>query len=182
MSVNYAKNEAIVKERKSMKKIFAVIMCAAALLSAAACTSQNSNSNSNNTESSSSSAADSSKKFKDMQEYFESSDVQESIKSIKDLSDSNVFTFDAYTEDNSLVFEYKYQKQIPEDKLDKVKSMLKKDPDSSIAVFTPYMKQVVKDTDIKDPVMIMRYSNSDGSVILELEYDKSILDKSSATE
>ena len=182
MSVNYAKNEAIVKERKSMKKIFAVIMCAAALLSAAACTSQNSNSNSSNTESSSSSAADSSKKFKDMQEYFESSDVQESIKSIKDLSDSSVFTFDAYTEDNSLVFEYKYQKQIPEDKLDKVKSMLKKDPDSSIAVFTPYMKQVVKDTDIKDPVMIMRYSNSDGSVILELEYDKSILDKSSATE
>lgn len=182
MSVNYAKNEAIVKERKSMKKIFAVIMCAAALLSAAACTSQNSNSNSSNTESSSSSAADSSKKFKDMQEYFESSDVQESIKSIKDLSDSSVFTFDAYTEDNSLVFEYKYQKQIPEDKLDKVKSMLKKNPDSSIAVFTPYMKQVVKDTDIKDPVMIMRYSNSDGSVILELEYDKSILDKSSATE
>lgn len=165
-----------------MKKIFAVIMCAAALLFAAACTSQNSNSNSSNTESSSSSAADSSKKFKDMQEYFESSDVQESIKSIKDLSDSNVFTFDAYTEDNSLVFEYKYQKQIPEDKLDKVKSMLKKDPDSSIAVFTPYMKQVVKDTDIKNPVMIMRYSNSDGSVILELEYDKSILDKSSATE
>lgn len=165
-----------------MKKIFAVIMCAAALLSAAACTSQNSNSNSSNTESSSSSAADSSKKFKDMQEYFESSDVQESIKSIKDLSDSSVFTFDASTEDNSLVFEYKYQKQIPEDKLDKVKSMLKKDPDSSIAVFTPYMKQVVKDTDIKDPVMIMRYSNGDGSVILELEYDKSILDKSSATE
>lgn len=109
-----------------MKKIFAVIMCAAALLSAAACTSQNSNNNSSNTESSSSSAADSSKKFKDMQEYFESSDVQESIKSIKDLSDSSVFTFDAYTEDNSLVFEYKYQKQIPEDKLDKVKSMLKK--------------------------------------------------------
>lgn len=165
-----------------MKKIFAVIMCAAALLSAAACTSQNSNSNSSNTVSSSSSAADSSKKFKDMQEYLESSDVQESIKSIKDLSDSSVFTFDAYTEDNSLVFEYKYQKQIPEDKLDKVKSMLKKDPNSSIAVFTPYMKQVVKDTDIKDPVMIMRYSNSDGSVILELEYDKSILDKSSATE
>ena len=165
-----------------MKKIFAVIMCAAALLSAAACTSQNSNSNSSNTESSSSSAADSSKRFKDMQEYFESSDVQESIKSIKDLSDSSVFTFDAYTEDNNLVFEYKYQKQIPEDKLDKVKSMLKKNPDSSIAVFTPYMKQVVKDTDVKDPVMIMRYSNSDGSVILELEYDKSILDKSSATE
>lgn len=166
-----------------MKKIFAVIMCAAALLSATACTSQNSNANSNsNTESSSSSAADSSKKFKDMQEYFESSDIQESIKSIKDLSDSSVFTFDAYTEDNSLVFEYKYQKQIPEDKLDKVKSMLKKNPDSSIAVFTPYMKQVVKDTDIKDPVMIMRYSNSDGSVILELEYDKSILDKSSTTE
>ena len=165
-----------------MKKIFAVIMCAAALLSAAACTSQNSNNNSSNSESSSSSAADSSKKFKDMQEYFESSDVQESIKSIKDLSDSSVFTFDAYTEDNNLVFEYKYQKQIPEDKLDKVKSMLEKNPDSSIAVFTPYMKQVVKDTDIKDPVMIMRYSNSDGSVILELEYDKSILDKSSATE
>lgn len=165
-----------------MKKIFAVIMCATALLSAAACTSQNSNSNSSNTESSSSSAADSSKKFKDMQEYFDSSDVQESIKSIKDLSDSSVFTFDAYTEDNSLVFEYKYQKQIPEDKLDKVKSMLGKNPDSSIAVFTPYMKQVVKDTDIKDPVMIMRYSNSDGSVILELKYDKSILDKSSTTE
>lgn len=41
---------------------------------------------------------------------------------------------------------------------------------------------IVKDTDIKDPVMIMRYSNSDGSVILELEYDKSILDRSSATE
>ncbi len=165
-----------------MKKIFAVIMCAAALLSAAACTSQNSNNKSSNIESSSSSAADSSKKFKDMQEYFESSDVQESIKSIKDLTDSSVFTFDAYTEDNSLVFEYKYQKQIPQDKLDKVKSMLEKNPDSSIAVFTPYMKQVVKDTDIKDPVMIMRYSNSDGSVILELEYDKSILDKSSATE
>lgn len=165
-----------------MKKIFAVIMCAAALLSATACTSQNSNNKSSNIESSSSSAADSSKKFKDMQEYFESSDVQESIKSIKDLTDSSVFTFDAYTEDNSLVFEYKYQKQIPQDKLDKVKSMLGKNPDSSIAVFTPYMKQVVKDTDIKDPVMIMRYSNSDGSVILELEYDKSILDKSSATE
>ena len=165
-----------------MKKIFAVIMCAAALLSAAACTSQNSNNKSSNIESSSSSAADSSKKFKDMQEYFESSDVQESIKSIKDLTDSSVFTFDAYTEDNSLVFEYKYQKQIPQDKLDKVKSMLEKNPDSSIAVFTPYMKQVVKDTDIKDPVMIMRYSDSDGSVILELEYDKSILDKSSATE
>lgn len=44
------------------------------------------------------------------------------------------------------------------------------------------MKQVVKDTDIKGPVMIMRYTNSDGSVILELEYDKSILDKSSTTE
>lgn len=165
-----------------MKKIFAVIMCAAALLSAAACTSQNSNNNSSNIESSSSLAADSSKKFKDMQEYFESSDVQESIKSIKDLTDSSVFTFDVFVEDNNLVFEYKYQKQIPEDKLDKVKSVLGKDPDSNIAVFTPYMKQVVKDTDIKDPVMIMRYSNSDGSVILELEYDKSILDKSSTTE
>lgn len=166
-----------------MKKIFAVIMCAAALLSATACTSQNSNaSGSSNTESSSSSAADSSKKFKDMKEYFESSDVQESIKSIKDLSDSNVFTFDVFVEDNNLVFEYKYQKQIPEDKLDKVKSVLGKDPDSNIAIFTPYMKQVIEETDIKDPVMIMRYTNSDGSVILELKYDKSILDKSSATE
>ncbi|MCI6007003.1 DUF4854 domain-containing protein [Oscillospiraceae bacterium LCP25S3_E10] len=166
-----------------MKKIFAVIMCAAALLSATACTSQNSNaSGSSNTESSSSSAADSSKKFKDMKEYFESSDVQESIKSIKDLSDSSVFTFDVFVEDNNLVFEYKYQKQIPEDKLDKVKSVLGKDPDSNIAIFTPYMKQVIEETDIKDPVMIMRYTNSDGSVILELKYDKSILDKSSATE
>lgn len=166
-----------------MKKIFVVIMCAAALLSATACTSQNSNaSGSGNTESSSSSVTDSSKKFKDMQEYFESSDVQESIKSIKDLSDSSVFTFDVFVEDNNLVFEYKYQKQIPEDKLDKVKSVLGKDPDSNIAIFTPYMKQVIEETDIKDPVMIMRYTNSDGSVILELEYDKSILDKSSATE
>ncbi len=166
-----------------MKKIFAVIMCAAALLSATACTSQNSNaSGSSNTESSSSSAADSSKKFKDMKEYFESSDVQESIKSIKDLSDSSVFTFDVFVEDNNLVFEYKYQKQISEDKLDKVKSVLGKDPDSNIAIFTPYMKQVIEETDIKDPVMIMRYTNSDGSVILELKYDKSILDKSSATE
>ena len=166
-----------------MKKIFAVIMCAAALLSATACTSQNSNaSGSSNTESSSSSAADSSKKFKDMKEYFESSDVQESIKSIKDLSDSSVFTFDVFVEDNNLVFEYKYQKQIPEDKLDKVKSVLGKDPDSNIAIFTPYMKQVIEETDIKDPVMIMRDTNSDGSVILERKYDKSILDKSSATE
>ena len=44
------------------------------------------------------------------------------------------------------------------------------------AILAPFMKELVEYVDVENPVIIKRYSNSDGSLITEARFDKSILE------
>lgn len=156
-----------------MKKFFAVILAALMLAFATACA----NGGQSSSGTSDTSVAESkTKMFGNMQEYVDYPSTQKSIEELKKQTLENIYELNCFAEDNAFVFEYKYINQIPESKLDVVKNALSKTPEEMDAVLAPFMKELIEYVDVEDPIIIERFSNSDGSLITEVQYDKSILE------
>ena len=156
-----------------MKKFFAVILAALMLAFATACA----NGSQNSTGTSGSLFAESkTKMFSSMQEYVDYPNTQKSIEEMKKMTLENIYELNCFAEDNAFVFEFKYKNQIPDSKMEVVKNALSKNPEDMNAILAPFMKELVEYVDVENPVIIKRYSNSDGSLITEARFDKSILE------
>ncbi|WP_294386361.1 DUF4854 domain-containing protein [uncultured Ruminococcus sp.] len=186
-----------------MKKFFAVLLCAVMAASATACANLSAgNSESSKAESAVSQASEeetsapettkeeSSKAesstsimFSNIQEYLEYPSTQKSLESAKESAESvNLFTVECYADDDTLVYEYKYTKQLPDDSIDQVVEYFKKITETLEAGMVPVMKDLVAYVDETDPKIKVVYLNADGSELYSIIFDKSILDEESTDE
>jgi len=186
-----------------MKKFFAVLLCAVMAASATACANLSAgNSESSKAESAVSQASEeetsapettkeeSSKAesstsimFSNIQEYLEYPSTQKSLESAKESAESvNLFTVECYADDDTLVYEYKYTKQLPDDSIDQVVEYFKKITETLEAGMVPVMKDLVAYVDETDPKIKVVYLNADGSELYSITFDKSILDEESTDE
>ncbi len=186
-----------------MKKFFAVLLCAVMAASATACANLSAgNSESSKAESAVSQASEeetsapettkeeSSKAesstsimFSNIQEYLEYPSTQKSLESAKESAESvNLFTVECYADDDTLVYEYKYTKQLPDDSIDLVVEYFKKSIDTLELGMVPVMKELVAYVDETDPKIKVVYLNADGSELYSITFDKSILDEESTDE
>lgn len=186
-----------------MKKFFAVLLCAVMAASATACANLSAgNSESSKAKSAVSQASEeetsapettkeeSSKAesstsimFSNIQEYLEYPSTQKSLESAKESAESvNLFTVECYADDDTLVYEYKYTKQLPDDSIDQVVEYFKKITETLEAGMVPVMKDLVAYVDETDPKIKVVYLNADGSELYSITFDKSILDEESTDE
>jgi len=186
-----------------MKKFFAVLLCAVMAASATACANLSAgNSESSKAESAVSQASEeetsapettkeeSSKAesstsimFSNIQEYLEYPSTQKSLESAKESAESvNLFTVECYADDDTLVYEYKYTKQLPDDSIDQVVEYFKKIIETLEVGMVPVMKDLVAYVDETDPKIKVVYLNADGSELYSITFDKSILDEESTDE
>lgn len=186
-----------------MKKFFAVLLCAVMAASATACANLSAgNSESSKAESAVSQASEeetsapettkeeSSKAesstsimFSNIQEYLEYPSTQKSLESAKESAESvNLFTVECYADDDTLVYEYKYTKQLPDDSIDQVVEYFKKITETLELGMVPVMKELVAYVDETDPKIKVVYLNADGSELYSIIFDKSILDEESTDE
>lgn len=186
-----------------MKKFFAVLLCAVMAASATACANLSAgNSESSKAESAVSQASEeetsapettkeeSSKAesstsimFSNIQEYLEYPSTQKSLESAKESAESvNLFTVECYADDDTLVYEYKYTKQLPDDSIDQVVEYFKKITETLEVGMVPVMKDLVAYVDETDPKIKVVYLNADGSELYSITFDKSILDEESTDE
>ena len=179
-----------------MKKFFAVILCALMLASASACAdtsakkeeskaesivsqvSEEETSAPETTKEESSDTKDSSDlKFGSIEEYLEYPETKKALEQVKEtLEATDTLTVDCYADGDTLVYEYKYKQEIPDESLDSVKSYLEESMDTLSASMVPTMKELVKYIDVENPKVVLKYLNNDDSVIFEVSFDKSILD------
>ncbi len=186
-----------------MKKFFAVLLCAVMAASATACANLSAgNSESSKAESAVSQASEeetsapettkeeSSKAesstsimFSNIQEYLEYPSTQKSLESAKESAESvNLFTVECYADDDTLVYEYKYTKQLPDDSIDQVVEYFKKITETLEVGMVPVMKDLVAYVDETDPKIKVVYLNADSSELYSITFDKSILDEESTDE
>ena len=186
-----------------MKKFFAVLLCAVMAASATACANSSAgNSESSKAESAVSQASEeetsapettkeeSSKAesstsimFGNIQEYLEYPSTQKYLESAKESAESaNLFTVECYADDDTLVYEYKYTKQLPDDSIDQVVEYFKKITETLESGMVPVMKDLVAYVDETDPKIKVVYLNADGSELYSITFDKSILDEESTDE
>lgn len=186
-----------------MKKFFAVLLCAVMAASATACANSSAgNSESSKAESAVSQASEeetsapettkeeSSKAesstsimFGNIQEYLEYPSTQKYLESAKESAESaNLFTVECYADDDTLVYEYKYTKQLPDDSIDQGVEYFKKITETLESGMVPVMKDLVAYVDETDPKIKVVYLNADGSELYSITFDKSILDEESTDE
>lgn len=186
-----------------MKKFFAVLLCTVMAASATACANSSAgNSESSKAESAVSQASEeetsapettkeeSSKAesstsimFGNIQEYLEYPSTQKYLESAKESAESaNLFTVECYADDDTLVYEYKYTKQLPDDSIDQVVEYFKKITETLESGMVPVMKDLVAYLDETDPKIKVVYLNADGSELYSITFDKSILDEESTDE
>lgn len=186
-----------------MKKFFAVLLCAVMAASETACANSSAgNSESSKAESAVSQASEeetsapettkeeSSKAesstsimFGNIQEYLEYPSTQKYLESAKESAESaNLFTVECYADDDTLVYEYKYTKQLPDDSIDQVVEYFKKITETLESGMVPVMKDLVAYVDETDPKIKVVYLNADGSELYSITFDKSILDEESTDE
>lgn len=186
-----------------MKKFFAVLLCAVMAASATACANLSAgNSESSKAESAVSQASEeetsapettkeesseaessTSIMFGNIQEYLEYPSTQKSLESAKESAESvNLFTVECYADDDTLVYEYKYIKQLPDVSIDQVVEYFKKSTDILESGMVPVMKELVTYVDETDPKIKVVYLNADGSELYSITFDKSILDEESTDE
>ena len=186
-----------------MKKFFAVLLCTVMAASATACANSSAgNSESSKAESAVSQASEeetsapettkeeSSKAesstsimFGNIQEYLEYPSTQKYLESAKESAKSaNLFTVECYADDDTLVYEYKYTKQLLDDSIDQVVEYFKKITETLESGMVPVMKDLVAYVDETDPKIKVVYLNADGSELYSITFDKSILDEESTDE
>ncbi len=121
--------------------------------------------------------------FSNIQEYLEYPSTQKSLESAKESAESvNLFTVECYADDDTLVYEYKYTKQLPDASIDQMVEYFKKNTETLEYGMVPVMKELVAYVDETDPKIKVVYLNADGSELYSITFDKSILDEESTDE
>ena len=179
-------------ERKLNEKIFAVVISAVMIVSATACTGSNKGDNvessaeivnstvSNDESSQAESNKDDFKMFASIQEYLEYPNTKKSIETMKSTLSTTLYDFDCYADGDALIYEYKFTKQISDDKLENVKNILDDTFEDMDSTLSALMEELLEYVDIENPIISVKYVNNDGSVITEKSFDKSILEETTS--
>ncbi|WP_405355262.1 DUF4854 domain-containing protein [Ruminococcus sp.] len=157
-----------------MKRIFAVIVCVVMMFAFSAC--GNAEKTENNLFESAEVTQNNSgeKMFSSMEEYVNAEGMQNAIADMK-KSLSGMYDFNCIAEGDSLVYEYRYKETVGEDALAEVKSAFDNKFEEMKPTVKSLMKQIVENVDVQEPRVVLRFCNSDGSVIAEKIFDKTIL-------
>ncbi|MBQ9674070.1 MAG: DUF4854 domain-containing protein [Ruminococcus sp.] len=110
---------------------------------------------------------DSVKKYSTIQEYIDATNIQSEI----DMTNADT-SIEVFVEgEDKLVYEYKYNEQIDLDKNDITKVI-----DATLkgvsAAFVNVAKELADNVDVKNPIVVLRYLNADGTNIYEKEFTK----------
>ena len=161
-----------------MKRFFAIFICIATALIFVACTN-NSETKSSKTETTQISAQNSAdeKSFASIEDYINAEETQKAIDSMK-KSYECMYDFDCYAEDNKFVYEYKYLETVGDEALPQIKKAFDEKFEEMESTVKPLMEQLVGNVKEENPIVVLWFCNSDGSVISEKEYDKTVLDES----
>ena len=89
-----------------------------------------------------------------------------------------MYDFDCYAEDNKFVYEYKYLETVGDEALPQIKKAFDEKFEEMKSTVKPLMEQLVGNVKEENPIVVLMFCNSDGSVISEKEYDKTVLDES----
>lgn len=89
-----------------------------------------------------------------------------------------MYDFDCYAEDNKFVYEYKYLETVGDEALPQIKKAFDEKFEEMKSTVKPLMEQLLGNVNEENPIVVLRFCNSDGSVISEKEYDKTVLDES----
>ena len=94
-------------------------------------------------------------------------------------SSSDQFKLDITVKSDAIIYDYKFNEQIPEDGLDVSREIAEKSFQDSATVdkIKPLMKLMVQYVEYDNPKVVMKYTNADGSLIFEKTFDKSLLDE-----
>lgn len=160
-----------------MKKFFAIFICIATALIFVACTN-NSETKSSKTETTQISAQNrgGEKSFASIEDYINAEETQKAIDSMK-KSYECMYDFDCYAEDNKFVYEYKYLETVGDEALPQIKKAFDEKFEEMKSTVKPLMEQLLGNVKEENPIVVLRFCNSDGSVISEKEYDKTVLDE-----
>lgn len=124
----------------------------------------------------SSQTASSSKMFSNLQAYLEYPNTQKSLENAMSSLPSTL-EFDCYAEGDTLVYEYKYTSLIPESALELTKKAIEDSASSLKSAQKIVFTEILEYVDVENPIVCYRYLNSDGALIAEIKFDKSVLDE-----
>ena len=114
-----------------------------------------------------------------MAEFIDSDDAQNSIKEeIQKFDDDDNISLEMYAEHNKVIGEIKLKWQIRDEDIEYYIdefNELKNDPEY-MSEIKDSMEWIIFYVDEDNPVIVYRVINADGSLITELEFDKTILD------
>ncbi len=119
------------------------------------------------------------KRYRNMAEFIDSDDAQNSIKEeIQKFDDDDNISLEMYAEHNKVIGEIKLKWQIRDEDIEYYIdefNELKNDPEY-MSEIKDSMEWIIFYVDEDNPVIVYRVINADGSLITELEFDKTILD------
>lgn len=116
------------------------------------------------------------KSFASIEDYINAEETQKAIDSMK-KSYECMYDFDCYAEDNKFVYEYKYLETVGDEALPQIKKAFDEKFEEMKSTVKPLMEQLLGNVKEENPIVVLRFCNSDGSVISEKEYDKTVLDE-----
>ena len=121
------------------------------------------------------------KLYKSVDELFGSSAMESMLEKTEEQinSSSDQFKLDITVKSDAIIYDYKFNEQIPEDGLDVSREIAEKSFQDSATVdkIKPLMKLMVQYVEYDNPKVVMKYTNADGSLIFEKTFDKSLLDE-----
>lgn len=86
-----------------------------------------------------------------------------------------MYDFDCYAEDNKFVYEYKYLETVGDEALPQIKKAFDEKFEEMKSTVKPLMEQLVGNVKEENPIVVLRFCNSDGSVISEKNMIKPFL-------
>lgn len=185
---------------KTLKRMFAALLCAAMLASFVACSSANQSSGSSGaktettqqstTKSENSAATQAATQkatqpsssikrtlFKNVQDYINYPNTQKAIKTTQEQL-AAVYSLNCYAEGNNIfVYKYTYKHKIPDKSISTAKENHDIQFEAGSSSFKPLVEELKTYVDVKNPMVKVIFCNTDGSVIAEKTFDTSILDE-----
>lgn len=107
---------------------------------------------------------------KSIEDYVASDEVQEQLESIRSSMASSGIDVDVIGEDNKLIYEYTYGEQFEEEQVEAVAEQLESAMNAQASTFENVAASLKEATDVKDPIVEVRYLNADGSEIYSQEF------------
>lgn len=155
--------------KKKLAKLLICIFMLGIVFSLGACESDDDKSNENET---SNYSSNSEKMYSSIKEYVESDEFQNMLKkqmsSDKDASPS----MEVKGEGNKLVFSYQYTKPLIDDTftLEDARKLFDQAIEQTASTYTNICSKLPLIIDVKDPVVVLKYIDADGTLIWEKEF------------